>query len=114
MSIKSIKGIKSLIQKSINQDGQLLVELVLAIGISAIILPALLTGLVASRNGRPQQQQNLQATNLFKETVNAVKQVRDNSWSTFAVNGTFHPVISSNQWTLSSGSTTANSFTQQV
>lgn len=92
----------------------MLVELVMAIGIAAIILPALLTGLVASRQSRPQQQQNLQATQLFKETVNAVEQVKNNSWASFGVDGTFHPVISSNQWTLASGSTTANGFTQQV
>src|SRR6266480_3932607 len=94
--------------------GQMLVELVMAIGIAAIILPALLTGLVTSRQGRPQQQQSIQATNLFKETVNAVQQVKNNSWATFAVNGTFHPVISSNAWSLASGSTTVNGFTQQA
>jgi hypothetical protein len=97
-----------------NQSGQMLVELVMAIGIAAIILPALLTGLVASRQGKPQQQQNLQATELFKETINAIKQIRDNSWATFSVNGTYHPVISGNAWTFASGATTVNGFTQQV
>jgi hypothetical protein len=96
------------------QDGQMLVELVMAIGIAAIILPALLTGLVTSRAGRPQQQQTLQASNLFKETVNAVEQVRNNNWASFAVDGTYHPVISSNQWTFASGATTSASFTQRV
>src|SRR6266568_2882979 len=94
--------------------GQMLVELVMAIGIAAIILPALLTGLVATRQGTPQQQQNLQATEMFKETVNAVEQVKNNSWTTFAVDGTYYPVISGNQWTLASGTATTNGFTQQV
>jgi len=94
--------------------GQMLVELVMAIGIAAIILPALLTGLVASRQGQPQQQQNLQATELFKETANAVREIRDNNWAAFAVNGTFHPIISSNTWTFATGSATVNGFTQQV
>jgi hypothetical protein len=96
------------------ENGQMLVELVMAIGIAAIILPALLTGLVASRQGRPQQQQSIQGTELFKETATAVREVRDNSWTTFAVDGTYHPVIVNNAWTLATGSATTNGFTQQV
>jgi len=114
MSITSIKSLQFNIKSFTNQNGQMLVELVMAIGIAAVILPALLTGLVASRQSRPQQQQNLQATELFKETVNAVEQVKNNSWINFAVNGTFHSVISSNQWSLASGSSTSNGFTQQI
>jgi len=94
--------------------GQMLVELVLAMGIAAIILPALLTGLVASRQGKPQQQQSLAATELFKQTVNAVRNIRDTSWTSFAVDGTYHPVIVSNAWTFATGSATVNGFTQQV
>ncbi|HSX09694.1 MAG TPA: hypothetical protein VLF93_06065 [Candidatus Saccharimonadales bacterium] len=101
-------------RKKLRFTGQMLVELVMAIGIAAIILPALLTGLVTSRQGRPQQQQSLQATELFKETANAVREVRDNSWTTFAVDGTYHPTIVNNAWTLASGSATTNGFTQQV
>src|SRR6266404_1499028 len=105
---------KIYIKIKMKQRGQMLVELVMAIGIAAIILPALLTGLVTTRQGKPQQQQNLQATEIFKEIVNAVKQVKDNSWTTYAVDGTYHPVISGNQWTLASGTATTNGFTQQV
>src|ERR1700752_2412045 len=114
MSIKSIRGLKITFKILTDVKGQMLVELVMAIGISAVILPALLTGVVASRQSRPQQQQNLQATELFKETVNAVEQVKNNSWINFAVDGTFHPIIASNQWVMASGSTTVNGFTQQV
>ena len=92
----------------------MLVELVMAIGIAAIILPALLTGLVASRQGRPQQQQRSQATALLKETVNAVRSIKDNDWNAFAINGTFHTEISGNKWALSSDAQTVNGFTQQV
>lgn len=94
--------------------GQMLVELVMAIGIAAIILPALLTGLVASRQGRPQQQQNIQATELFKETANAVREIRDTDWNAFAVNGVYHPIIVNNAWTLATGSATVNGLNQQI
>src|SRR6266700_1869028 len=103
MYIKKAKGRYFIV---VSKKGQMLVELVMAIGIAAIILPALLTGLVASRQGRPQQQQSLQATELFKETINAVRNIRDTSWASFALNGTYHPVISSNSWTFATSSAT--------
>jgi type II secretory pathway pseudopilin PulG len=96
------------------QKGQMLVELVLAIGIAAIMLPALLTGLVASREGKPQQEQRVQAITMMKETEAAVKSIRDNGWSSFAINGTFHPVISGSAWALSTGASTSGGLTKQV
>lgn len=105
-------------EKIINQAsrkfGQSLVELLLIIGLSAIVLPSLITGLVSSRNGRPQQNQRLQATTLMKETVEAVRNVREKGWNSFAVNGTYHPVISSSAWSLATGSAVLNGFTQQL
>ncbi|MGI8419814.1 MAG: hypothetical protein ACR2LN_04170 [Candidatus Levyibacteriota bacterium] len=97
-----------------SESGQMLVELVMAIGMAAIILPALLTGLVASREGRPQQQQREQATALLKETVNAVQNIRDSNWTSFAIDGTFHPIISTNKWIFAANAGTVNGFTQQV
>lgn len=92
----------------------MLVELVMAIGIAAIILPAVIVGLVTSREGRPQQQQRAQATALLKETVNAVRSVRDTEWASFSTNGTFHPTIVNNRWTLASNAASASGFTKQV
>lgn len=96
------------------QSGQSLVEILLAIGLSAIILPALLTGLVSSRQGKAQQAQRTQAIYLLNETVDAIRSVREKGWTAFAVNGTYHPVISSSSWTLATGSAIVNSFTQKV
>ena len=96
------------------QKGQMLVELVLIIGLSAILLPALLFGVIASREGGPQQVENLNATELFKQTANAVKEISNTNWNSFAMDGTFHPVVSNNNWTLVAGTTTVNGFTQEV
>ncbi|MBI2613773.1 MAG: hypothetical protein HYW62_03295 [Candidatus Levybacteria bacterium] len=96
------------------ERGQSLVEIVLAMGLAAILLPALLTGLVSSREGKAQQTQRIQAVYLLNETVDAVRSVREKGWTSFAVNGTFHPVISGSTWTLATGSANINSFTQRV
>lgn len=96
------------------QNGQSLVEILLTMGLAAIILPALLTGLVASRHGKAQQAQRTQAVYLLNETIDAVRSVREKGWTGFAVNGTFHTAISGSNWTLVPGSTVSAGLTQQV
>ncbi|OGM26263.1 hypothetical protein A2627_04245 [Candidatus Woesebacteria bacterium RIFCSPHIGHO2_01_FULL_39_28] len=97
-----------------SQTGQTLIELILAMALAAIFLPALITGLWASRQGKPQQQQRLAALGLLKEAVEATRNVRESGWTGFAVNGTYHPVISGSKWTLVSGSESINSFARRV
>lgn len=101
-------------KNSIEQKGQSLIEILLAIGLSAILLPALLTGLVSSRQGKAQESQRTQALYLLNETIDSIRSIREKSWSSFAVNGTFHPVVSGSSWTMASGSAVINGFTQQV
>jgi len=92
----------------------MLVELIMAIGIAAVILPALLTGLYASSNSKPQQQQRAQAVALLQQTEAAIRSIKSSSWSTFSNDGTYHLVISANQWTLAANAKTTNGFTQAV
>lgn len=96
------------------QKGQLLVELLMTIGLSAIIIPALLTGLMASREGKVQQENRMQAVALLKEAEEALRFIKDNDWSSFAVNGVYHPTISANSWILTSNAETVNGFTRQI
>ena len=55
-----------LIKKTNDRKGQLLIEAIVAMGISAIILPALLTGLITAKSGKSQQAQRAQAIALLK------------------------------------------------
>lgn len=100
------------------QKGQMLLELVLTIGLAALILPGLVSSLVASRDGKPQQEQRMQATAVMKETEAAVKSVRDDDWTTLSglsKGVSYHPIISSNRWSLASGTgSTSAGFTQNV
>ncbi|OGK16090.1 hypothetical protein A2774_01825 [Candidatus Roizmanbacteria bacterium RIFCSPHIGHO2_01_FULL_39_12c] len=91
---------------------QSLVELLLAIGLSAILLPALITGLVSSRSGKSQQTLRVEAISLIKETQEAVRSIRNRDWGNIAVNGTYHPVISGTMWASASGSLTEAGFTK--
>lgn len=94
--------------------GQTLVEVLVAIGLSAIMLPALATALVASREGRAQESERLQATALLRETTEAMRSVREKGWSFIATNGTYYPTLSGNAWSLASGTQTTGNFTRQI
>ncbi|KKR78339.1 MAG: hypothetical protein UU23_C0001G0103 [Candidatus Curtissbacteria bacterium GW2011_GWA1_40_9] len=95
--------------------GQSLIEILVAIGLTAVLLPGLLTGFVASREGKAQEGQRLQATALLRETEEAIRSVRDASWSNISTkNGTYHPEISANAWTLVSEPQYTGQFTRSV
>jgi len=96
------------------QKGQSLVELLIAMGLAAVLLPALLTGLATTRAGRAQQDQRQQATLLVQESREAVRVIREKGWGSFAINGIYHPVVSGVTWAFSSGSEQINGFTRQI
>lgn len=94
--------------------GQSLVEILLAFGLMFVLLPALLTGFVASREGKAQQNQRVFALPLLTEAQEAVRSIREKGWTAFAVNGTYHPIISGSAWSLSSGTETINGLVRSV
>lgn len=92
----------------------MLVEILLVIAITAIMLPALLTGLISSKQGTAQQGQRVQAIALMKEAEEVVRNVRNQGWGIFAVNGSYHPQISGTSWSLASGDEIINDFTRTI
>lgn len=99
---------------SIEERGQSLVEIIIVMAMSIVILPALLTGLISSRQGKAQQAQRTQALYLLNETVDAVRSVREKNWASFAVNGTYHTATASASWILVPGPAVSAGFTQQI
>ncbi len=95
-------------------NGQSLVELLVAIAFAAILLPAILTGFISSRDGKAQQNQRLLAVPLLKEAQEATRAVRDKGWSGFAVNGTYHPTIISEAWSLAPSLETVKGYTRKI
>lgn len=95
-------------------SGQSLVELLLAIAFAGIILPVLIVSFVSSREGKPQQQQRIQAVTLLKEAEEAVRSIREQGWTAFPTDGTYHPVATASAWSLSPGMEVANGYTRFV
>ena len=100
--------------KCIKKQGFTLIEILIVVALSGLIIPPLFVGFMTTRDGKAQQQQRIEALELLKETSEAMRSYRENDWTQFAVNGTYHPVISGNAWTLVSGSQTVNGFTKSV
>jgi len=104
-----------LIKKYLGEDkGESLVELLVAIGLASLLIPAILMGLMASRGGRAQQDQRVEAVSILKNAQEAVRSIGQQGWAGISTNGTYHPVISGTSWTLSSGPTTSDGFTTTV
>lgn len=96
------------------QKGQSLIELLIAIALAAVLLPALLTGLVASREGKAQEGQRLQATFYLKEAEEALRSVREKGWQYVNTDGSYHPQISGTAWSLVEGPEEINGFSREI
>ncbi len=100
-----------------NRFGQTLIEVMIAMSLVAILVPALIGGLVISQQSKPQQKQRLQATTILQETKEAILSVREEGWTNFANNGTFHPAVNGadHSWDLIGGEEPMSSgFTRSV
>lgn len=108
--------ILSLNKNRIFERGQLLVELLLAIGLSAIILPGIIYGIIATRDGRSQTRERMTALTYFKQANEAIRSVRERGWDNLYGPGTYYPVLSTDgkQWELATGSATVNGFTTAI
>jgi type II secretory pathway pseudopilin PulG len=99
------------------QAGQTIIEVMIAIAIAAVILPALATAVVASREGRAQEAERLQATALARQAAEAVRSVREKGWSNISsltAGSPYRPIIASNAWSLTAGAETIGNFTRQI
>ena len=99
---------------SINNRGQSLVELLIAIGLAAILIPAIFAGIGVSREGRAQHDQRVEAVSKLKSAQEAVRSIAERNWTWIPSNGTYHPVISGNSWILSAGPIIENGFTTTI
>ncbi len=97
-----------------NKKGQSLIEILVVIAIMSIVLPAIISGFVVSREGRVQQQRRLRAAEIMKETQEIVRIIRENGWSNIAIDNTYHPVVSGNSWTLVAGSDIIDGMTREI
>lgn len=96
------------------KKAQTLIELLVAIGLTAVILPALLTGFVAAREGKAQTQERTQATTLLREAQEALLNIRETNWQQIATNGTYFPKVVGTNWQLEAGEENIDNFKRKI
>lgn len=97
--------------------GQTIIEVLLAMAFSLIFFPALVTMFFVSREGKAQQIERTRAVGLVTEAVEALRSIRERGWGQFTLftNGlSYHPLVDTAQWTLTSGEEVFSGFTRSI
>lgn len=87
--------------------GSALIEVLVAMGIAAALMPAIVTAFFAASGNTAQDQVRIMALGRLREAQEVMRLLKESSWSTIATNGTFHPVLQNNTWSLSPGAETS-------
>lgn len=108
-----LRGSKPMSKKE-NSSGQSLLEVVVALGVTTLVLTALVSVVtVAVRNARFAKNQSL-ATKYAQEGIEAARTIRDRDWSQLA-NGIHGLFWDGSQWSFSGSSDSPSSgFTRVV
>lgn len=96
-------GYQNKSKQFVMQKGYSLVELLLAMGIFSVMITALFTGFIATREGKPQQERRFEAVTLFQESVEALRVIREQGWDSITTNGIYHPQQTSTSWIIVPG-----------
>jgi type II secretory pathway pseudopilin PulG len=96
------------------QSGTTLVEVLVAIGLLGIMLPALMFAFITANHAGPAADKKLHAAALLRESREAVRSVRDDNWANISSNGTYHTVTTDGHWALAGNSATTNGFTRKI
>lgn len=89
-----------------SKRGFSLIELMITIGLAGVLLPALVSGFVATRSGRAQSEQRQKAISLVREGQEAMRVFREADWTTFASKSgptLYYPCKQSNTWSVCTG-----------
>ncbi len=92
----------------------MLVELILVMGLFALLIPALSEGFLSTRDGKAQQEQRIKAVAFLQEAKEAVRVIRESGWANISTSGTYHPTVTGSTWTLTAGAETAAGLTRSV
>ena len=90
-----------------------LVEVILAIGLSMMIVLGVSGAILFAEEGLTKLRDRNQAINFAEESIEAVRNIRDGSYASL-VDGTYGLGIAANKWTLTGSSDTQGIYTRQI
>lgn len=80
--------------------GQALIEVMVGMAIAAVLLPALTTAFFAARGGKAQETVRLMAVARVREAREGLRVIKEDSWDSVAVNGSYDITIEGGEWSL--------------
>ena len=83
--------------------GQALVEVMIGLGVTAALMPAIVTSFFASRGGTAQEQVRMQANARNKENREILYNLKESDWQNISTNGTYHLSNTAGVWSLAAG-----------
>jgi len=83
--------------------GQALVEVMIGLGVTAALMPAIVTSFFASRGGTVQEQVRMQANARNKENREILYSLKEADWQNISTNGTYHLSNTAGIWSLAAG-----------
>lgn len=98
-----------------NLPGIVLVEVLVAMGVMAVMLPALVTAYFAARGGQTSAVERFRATMAAEEAQEAVRAVRDRGWEelmTYSDGIEYYPVVQDDLWHLTPGEELVDSLAE--
>jgi type II secretory pathway pseudopilin PulG len=102
-------------QKYKQEKGQSLVELLIVIGLCAVLLPVLITGLISSRSGKAQAKERVEALTLLKEAEESVRSIREKDWDNLApIAADLHTERDGTGWKFADAAEVMGNFTRKV
>lgn len=83
--------------------GQALVEVLVALGVAAAVMPAIVTAFFVSRGGTEQEQNRMIANSLNRENKDILTLIKERDWTNISTNGVYHIEKINNSWELVAG-----------
>ncbi len=102
--MKSLKFAKK------KQGGQALIELVVSLSLASIVLTSVVLTMISAREGLSRAEKNLEASLLLTSISEAVKSIKETSWSSLVPGNNYYPQIVSDAWVATAGTTNLGQF----
>ncbi len=94
-----------------DNHGQALIELILAISIASFFLTTFVLGIISVREALNRTSTSTKAKLLLQKEVEALRSIKETSWSSFSTTGTYHVEQNLNIWEVKPGTIFENNLT---
>ncbi len=96
----------------VNNQGQALLELILAISIASFFLTTFVVGIISVREAFNHSSISAEAKLLLQKEVEALRSIKETSWNSFSLPGTYHVTAEAgNVWGVAPGTVVDNKLT---